>query len=163
MNEYELDSSQEYWASKRKQGVPPSQLKQMLIKQKGLCALSGAPLLFDLGERTPETRGLGCHSLCPAVDHIDPSNPNSDVQIICHRLNDLKGFMPLDCFNALRATEPWKTLMYKWKEQAEKNPKDRNAFVRLLPAKTKPLTQKQRSAGTRVLLLSQTGEVRLGS
>lgn len=141
MDEFKLNPSQKSWASKRKQRVPPTQLKRKLIKQRGLCALSGAPLMFDRSECTTEKGGHGCNPLWPAVDHIDPSNPNSDFQIVCHRLNDLKGFMPLDCFNALRRSGPWKRLMCKWKEQAERNPKDRDALMRLIPSKAKSATQ----------------------
>jgi hypothetical protein len=140
MDEFKLNALQESWASKKRQGVPPSQLKRMLIKQKGLCALSHAPLMFVRSECRPEKGGPGCHPLCPAVDHIDPSDPNSDVQIVCFRLNDLKGFMPLGCFKALCDSEPWKVLMRKWKEQAEKNPKNRNALMRLIPSKAKRTT-----------------------
>ena len=123
-------------------------LRKALIAQKGLCALSQVPLIFDVSERTPEKGGRGCHPLSPAVDHIDPGNPSGGFQIICYALNDLKGHLPVECFDLLRLSEPWKKLMHMWKEQAEKAPNDRAALMRLLRpnAKSKKKQSSQHSA-----------------
>ena len=129
---YKLSPDQERWTSKKRQGASPTRLKQILCDQKGLCSLSGAPLLFDVIEGTPKVNGPGCHPLYPAVDHIDPGNPKGGFQIICYALNDLKGHLPLDCFLALSETKAWKNLMQAWKEQAERDPRDRSALMRLL-------------------------------
>jgi hypothetical protein len=138
MHEFRLSGLQQRWASKRHQGLGPKRLKEMLKKQEGRCALSGATLLFDVNEGTPQKGGRGCHPLYPAVDHIDPGNPHGDYQIVCYALNDLKGHMPPDCFAVLSASEPWIMLMKKWKEQAEKDPRDRTALMRLLRPNAKP-------------------------
>lgn len=138
MDEFILNPLQERWASKRRQGVSASVVKRILVEQKGLCALSNAPMVFDVGECTPHKGGRGCHPLCPAVDHIDPGNRSGGIQIVCYALNDLKGHLPVDCFDALRRSKPWKLLMLRWKQQAEKEPTDRHAFARLLRPNAQP-------------------------
>ena len=146
LDEFTLNLLQERWASKRRQGVPASVLKRTLVGQKGFCALSRAPMVFDVSERTPQKGGPGCHPLCPAVDHIDPGNPTGGIQIVCYALNDLKGHLPLDCFKALRRCKSWKLLMLRWRRQAEKEPKDRAALTRLLRPNAKPRKQKSTRA-----------------
>ena len=89
-------------------------------------------MIFDVSERTPIKGGRGCHPLSPAVDHIDSGNPSGGYQIICYALNDVKGHLPKDCFEALVQTEPWIKLMSDWKAQSEKDNSDRDAFMRLL-------------------------------
>ncbi len=134
----ELTPEQKRWASKRHQGVTPTRLRSILITQSGKCALSGVDMLFDIAEGTPQTDGRGCHPLYPAVDHIDPGHHSGGHQIVCYALNDLKGHLPLDCFDALSATAAWKTLMAKWQEQAARDRTDRNAFMRLLRPNANP-------------------------
>jgi hypothetical protein len=70
--------------------------------------------------------------LSPAVDHIDPGNRDGGVQLVCYALNDLKGHLPVDCFEALRETQAWGRLMDAWRGQARLDPKDWEAFRRLL-------------------------------
>ena len=137
-DEFKLTPSQQRWASKKRQGIRASLLRQILIDQKGLCALSKVALIFDVSERTPQKGGRGCHLLSPAVDHIDPGNPDGGIQIVCYALNDLKGHLPLECFEVLCVSKPWKKLMIMWKEQAEKDPKDRDALMRVLRPNAKP-------------------------
>jgi len=133
MPEFKLTKHHSSWASKRRrQGVGKSKLREMLERQGGRCALSGVEMVFDVKERTPEKGGRGCHPLSPAVDHVDPGNAKGDFQLICYALNDLKGHLPPDCFNALRQADAWKQLMAAWKEQAERDSNDRQAFRRLL-------------------------------
>jgi hypothetical protein len=130
--EMELTEDQRHWASRRKQGVAPSDLRDLLKRQEGRCALSGVRLEFDVAERTPVKGGRGCHPLSPAVDHIDPGNPRGGYQIICYALNDLKGHLPQDCFEALVRTEPWQALMAQWRDQADRDRSNRDTFMRLL-------------------------------
>ena len=120
------------WASKPHQGASPSEQRRLLRDQRGRCALSGVELLFDVKDRTPQKGGLGCHPLSPAIDHKDPGNPHGGYQIVSYALNDLKGHLPADCFEALCETEAWQKLMQDWKAQAEKDTTDREAFRRLL-------------------------------
>ena len=139
MSDFMLTDLQEQWARKRRrQGLGTKRLRELLMKQRGRCALSDVELRFDIGDRVPQKSGLGCHPLSPAVDHIDPGNPDGGLQIICYALNDLKGHMPSDCFIALTHTEPWKNLMNRWREQAERNAQDRAAFKRLIRPNAKP-------------------------
>lgn len=107
----ELTLEQRHWASRAKQGVPPSELSRLLIKQGGLCAISGVTLLFDRIERTPVKGGRGCHPLSPAIDHIDPGDSDGGFQVVCYALNDLKGHLPVECFRALKQTNAWLGLM----------------------------------------------------
>lgn len=127
-----LTSDQRHWVSRRKQGLSPSQLKNLVAKQRGLCALLKVPMTFDVRDRTPVTGGQGCHPLSPAVDHIDPGNDQGGLQIVCYALNDLKGHLPVACFRALTRTKAWKKLMGEWRKQARKDRGDREAFKRLL-------------------------------
>jgi hypothetical protein len=130
-----LNLQQKKWASKRRQGLAPRVLCSLLIKQKCKCALSGAKMIFDKRQGTPVAGGNGCHPLYASVDHKDPGNP--DCQIVCYALNDLKGHLPLDCFNALKKTHAWCKLMKRWRNQVVRNRADRRAFMRLLRPNTK--------------------------
>ncbi len=58
--------------------------------------------------------GHGVHPLYPAVDHIECGNQSGSCQIVCYALNDVKGNLPHDCFEALRQAEAWSELMGKW-------------------------------------------------
>ncbi|MBI4802764.1 MAG: hypothetical protein HY796_09615 [Elusimicrobia bacterium] len=120
------------WASKSKQKVSPSELRLFVKNKRGCCTLSGVKMIFDKKQGTPEPGGKGCHPLYAAVDHISPENPKAGFQLICYALNDLKGHLPLTCFKALSKTKAWKELMRKWKQQAQKNPDDRDAFRNLI-------------------------------
>lgn len=103
------------------------------MRQQGeRCALSGARLLFDRELGTPLKGGLGVHPLYPAVDHIECGNQERGCQIVCYALNDVKGHLPFDCFEALRATKPWEEFMRRWRLQAENNPYNREAFTSLV-------------------------------
>jgi hypothetical protein len=128
---YILSPEAEAWASKKRQGCSKTKLREMLIAQRGRCALSGAPLIFDKDLGTPKAGGEGCHPLYPAVDHIVPGSKSGGWQLVSYDLNDLKGHLPDDCFRALVETDAWKRLMAEWKAQAEKDPLDREAFRHL--------------------------------
>lgn len=99
-------------------------------------------MIFDNAEGTPITGGRGCHPLYPAVDHIDPGNPHGGHQIMCYALNDLKGHLPTECFNALKRTKAWRTLMAKWRRQTGRNTRNRAAFMTLLRPNAKPKKRK---------------------
>jgi len=123
----------EEWAAKRRQGLSPSELKALLLKQGERCALSGARMLFDKKSGTPQKSGHGVHPLYPAVDQIEPGNPKRGHQIVCYALNDVKGHMPFECFKKLRRTRAWKELMLRWRTEAEgHHRRDREAFRRLI-------------------------------
>ena len=128
----ELSASAEAWASKRRQGLSPTRLRDLLKEKGERCALSGARLLFDRKLGTPQKDGLGVHPLYPAVDHLESGTGERGHQIVCYALNDVKGHVPFDCFEALKCTEPWKELMRRWSLQAEKDPHDREAFKNLI-------------------------------
>jgi len=72
------------------------------------------------------------HPLYRAVDHIECGNVERGCQVVCYALNDVKGHIPFECFEALKRTTEWKELMEQWREQAEKNPHDRQAFRGLI-------------------------------
>jgi hypothetical protein len=80
---YQLSPLGRKWASKRRQNVLPTKLKEMLSEQGERCALSGAPLLFDKDEGTPHKGGKGVHPLYPAVDHIECGNVERGCQVVC--------------------------------------------------------------------------------
>jgi hypothetical protein len=133
VSDFELSPAQEKWAKRGRQGAAPIELRRMLKKQKGRCALSKVLLMFGAQHHgTREKNGRGCHPLYPAVDHKDPGNPNGGYQIVCYALNDLKGHLPTECFKALRSTKAWKSLMQEWRAKAETGPKKREKFERLV-------------------------------
>lgn len=138
-----LNEQQERWAQKRRQGVSGKKLREILVNQGGKCALSGAEMVFDTSEGTPQAGGRGCHPLYPAVDHVDPGNRDGRVQIVCYALNDLKGHLPTDCFEALIETVAWRSLTQRWREQAERDPMDREAFGRLIRPNATPKRQRR--------------------
>jgi hypothetical protein len=124
---YELSKLEKDWASKGRQGLSPMELRDLLIKQEGRCALSRVPLNFEKKLGTPKACGLGCHPLYPAVDHIQCGTPKGRHQIVCYTLNDVKGHLPLECFKALKSTKAWKRFMEAWKSQAEKDSRKSHA------------------------------------
>ena len=89
-------------------------------------------MVFDRFAGTPQKGGLGVHPLYPAVDHIECGTVKRGYQIVCYSLNDVKGHMPFDCFEALTNTGPWKELMQRWKSLAENDPNNREAFRKLI-------------------------------
>lgn len=130
---YEISAEQILWAKKTKQGCRSVLLRQIVLQQRGLCAFSGVEMLFDKSLRTPGVgRGKGCHPLTPALDHIDPSNPDGGFQIVCYALNDLKGHLRTELFNVLLVSDSWAKMMQEWRSQAEKDKHDIDAFRRIL-------------------------------
>lgn len=106
--------SREYW-------------RELICLQHGICAFSGAPLLFDAASGTP-VKGKGSqHPLYAVVDHCAPGSDDYGHEIVCNDLNDIKGHLPYDCFQALRVTDAWRQFMLRWRQQAERDP-DRSAL-----------------------------------
>ena len=99
-------------------------------------------MTFDVNEGRPVKGGNGCHPLYPAVDHVDPGNSNGGHQIVCNALNDLKGHLPVECFEALKKTNAWNELMKQWVAQANENRTDRDAFKKLLRPNAEPRNNK---------------------
>jgi len=106
--------------------------RDLIQKQGGNCALTGAPLLFDAKSGTPKVAGQGCHPLYAAVDHINPKRKDNGFQILCYDINDLKGHLPPPLFNALTKTQEWKNFVQAWKEAADSSPNKRSVFKKLI-------------------------------
>lgn len=129
---YQLTAAQIEWASKRKHGLSPSRLKELIKKQKGQCALSGSEMIFDKKHGNPNINIRGCHPLYAAIDHISPSNDTYGFQLVCYDLNDLKGHFPYKVFKEIQLTEAWKHLMKEWRFIAEESPMDIEALKNVL-------------------------------
>lgn len=129
---YQLTATQLEWASKRKHGLSPSRLKDLIKKQQGRCALSKAKMIFDKKLGNPNINYRGCHPLYAAIDHISPSNDKYGIQLICYDLNDLKGHLPYKVFKELQLTKAWKHLMKEWLLIAEENPMNIKALKAVL-------------------------------
>lgn len=127
-----LTDAQKAWAKRRKQGLNPSDLHRLIIKQRGRCALSGALMIFDKVYGNPNINKKGCHPLYAAIDHVSPGNSEYGHQLVCYDLNDLKGHLPRKVFIELQETPAWKNLMHQWRSQSENNPMDIAAFKALL-------------------------------
>src|SRR3989304_1279346 len=125
MNEdYEYSPAQAEWAKKRRHGLSPSKLKELIKKQKGRCALSEAEMIFEKEHGNPNIRTEGCHPLYAAIDHISPSNDSYGYQLVCYDLNDLKGHLPYKIFKELQLTVAWRQLMNEWRSLAERDRMD---------------------------------------
>ena len=72
------------------------------------------------------------HPLYPAVDHRECGNPERGYDIVCYALNDVKGHMPFECFEALKRTMAWKAFMQRWRKQAQTDPQNREALRALI-------------------------------
>ena len=131
-NNFHLTTAQIEWAKKRKHGLSPSKLKELIVKQKGRCALSDAEMIFDKTYGNPNVNTRGCHPLYAAIDHISPSNEQYGFQLVCYDLNDLKGHLPYKIFKELQLTEAWKHLMETWRIVSKENPMDIEALKKVL-------------------------------
>jgi hypothetical protein len=129
---YELTPAQAEWTSKRRHGLSPSRLKELIKKQKGRCALSGAEMIFEKEHGNPNVNTRGCHPLYAAIDHISPSDDSYGHQLVCYDLNDLKGYLPYKIFKELQLTGAWRELMDEWRSLAEKDRMDIEAFKKIL-------------------------------
>lgn len=134
-NNFQFTGEHGRWARARQRtyGGSTADYLALIAAQHGKCAFSSVPLIFDSahgGGSTPG--GSGCHPLYAALDHCAPGSRCQGIQIVSYALNDLKGHLPLDCFNALSRTPPWQRLMKAWRRQQIHNDADREAFRALL-------------------------------
>lgn len=127
-----LTPDQKRWARRGRQGLSAQQCRNLIVSQSGKCALSGVGMRFDSDSGTSVSRGAGCHPLYAALDHVSPGRSDHGHQIICYDLNDLKACLPPVLFDALRRTPEWKVFMQAWRDQAEKDQNNRQAFKALI-------------------------------
>ena len=78
---------------------------------------------------------MGCHPLYATIEHLEPKAMSHGFGIVCYHLNDVKGQLPFDCFEALRKTDAWKALMKRWNAMAKRNPHDFDGLVGTLKSK----------------------------
>lgn len=135
MSDFEITSDHRRWARARQRdnGGSTGDYVELIQLQQGVCIFSGVPLLFDSRYGTSKTGGPGCHPLYASLDHCAPGG--AECWIVCYALNDLKGHIPAECFDALRKTAAWKRLMERWYRQFARNWRDREAFYALLRPK----------------------------
>lgn len=110
-------------------------LKTLIQKQNGQCAWSGVRLYFDVKHSgSSKKRSSGTHPLYASLEHKIPSDAQegNGYEIVCAKLNDLKGALPFQCFKALQKTEAWKELMKKWKALSNKKAPSPKEFTTLL-------------------------------
>ena len=134
-NDFHFTSEHQRWARARQRiyGGSTADYLNLIETQRGKCAFSDVPLIFDSahgGGSTPG--GPGCHPLYAALDHCAPGSRYHGIQIVSYALNDLKGHLPLDCFISLSRTPSWQRLMKEWRRQQLRNEADREAFRSLL-------------------------------
>ncbi len=96
----------------------------LLSTQHGICQLSGVQLLFGDGYQT--------HPLFAELDHRSPGRDHLGFQIICRSLNRVKGSLPYFLFADLVTQPSWIGLMERWRNHAQLDPMDVDAFERLL-------------------------------
>ncbi len=132
MGTFKLSDAQERWASKPRRDCSSVERRELLSSQQGLCALSGAEMVFESQSQNMRGSGPGCHPLYPTIDHTAPGTKTHGLQIISHGLNEMKGQLPLGLFKVLLASEPWRNLMEAWRDQARKNSMDIEAFRRIV-------------------------------
>jgi len=138
---FQFTADHHRWAKARQRiyGGSIAEYKALIAAQRGKCAFSEVPLIFDAAEGGGSTLGgTGCHPLYAALDHCAPGSDRHGFQIVCYALNDLKGHLPLDCFMALKRTAAWRRLMEAWRRQQHLDVSDRKAFRALLRPSAKP-------------------------
>jgi len=118
-----LSNEQRKWVLRHRRYASKDSLQGLLSKQKGKCHFSGVEMYFDKKRGTPP-----CHPLYASIDHEEPGNQNSRLNIVCYALNDLKGYLPEDFF---KNTKGWKRFIKKWRNQNKKS-RNRKAFKHLI-------------------------------
>jgi len=106
---FKLTKQMRDWVKSKRRVLSEEALVNLLEETQGRCALSQVKMRFDAKE----------HLLYASVGYISPANKEKGYQIICRGLNDIKGHLPFDCFEALQGTEAWKSLMRAWRYQWE--------------------------------------------
>jgi len=132
---FQLTDDHRRWARtrQRRYGGKIDDYLTLIHKQRGRCALSDVPLIFDASEGGGSIPGgPGCHPIYAALDHCAPGSNCHGFQVVSYALNDLKGHLPLDCFVALGRSTAWLRLMRVWRRQYHRDASDRQAFRRLL-------------------------------
>lgn len=131
---FETNEHHKRWANnaRRRYGQTQQYYLDLIRTQKGLCAFSGAPLLFDSPHGTPVANGRGCHPLYAALDHRAPGTDAQGHCIVSYALNDVKGHLPHACFVALAKTKAWRRLMDEWHRLAGIEQNTREDFYALL-------------------------------
>jgi hypothetical protein len=135
LDRFHLTDDHRRWARtrQRKYGGKTDDYLTLIHRQRGRCALSDVPLIFDTREGGGFVPGgPGCHPVYAALDHCAPGSDCHGFQIISYALNDLKGHLPVDCFAALCQSAAWLRLMQAWRRQHRRNASDREAFRGLL-------------------------------
>jgi hypothetical protein len=93
-------------------------------------------MIFDKKYGTPKKGGEGCHPLYAAIDHIAPQRSDLGFQLVCYDLNDLKGHLSPELFDALKQTEEWKRLIIEWRRVADSKAPEVRAFKALIFGQT---------------------------
>lgn len=134
MSDFELSHVQIDWIRRcaKNHKLPVRYVEDLIRKQRGCCAWSGAKLFYDKPRGKAFRGGLGVHPLYASLDHCSPGSNLEGHQIVCYALNDLKGHIPFDCFRELQQSSPWVRIMDRWKQQAKVDPDDRISFKRIV-------------------------------
>jgi hypothetical protein len=135
LSKFQLTDHHRRWARTRqhKYGGKTDAYLTLIHDQRGRCALSDVPLIFDPNEGGGSVPGgPGCHPVYAALDHCAPGSNCHGFQVVSYALNDLKGHLPLDCFVALCRSVAWRRLMDGWRRQYRRDVSDREAFRALL-------------------------------
>ena len=121
------------WAdNKRKKHAESRRFWINLIQQqKGKCALTDVPLLFNAEKYgTSKKNRPSCHPLYAAVDYIE-NNHDGEFRLLCYDIYVLKGNLPESLFAALTKTKEWKRFANKWKRLASSS-KSSSPFKKLI-------------------------------
>jgi hypothetical protein len=133
---YLLTRAQIAWADRQEHYIKdPSYLKEQIVKQKGRCAISGAPMMFARKYCDPKDTSR-CHPLYAEIDIIKQSTTHYDYQIVCSELKLIKDKIPALYFGENPYTPVWKELMCEWKSQAEDDPTNIAALKALVSAES---------------------------
>jgi hypothetical protein len=141
---FHLDDHHRRWArnAAKRYGHGQNYYLDLIAGQRGLCAFSGARLFFDADHGRAIFGGKGCHPLYAALDHTAAGSDDAGHSIVCYALNDIKGHLPLDCFNALKSSSAWQVFMEAWLHQADENREDRAALKGLrIKRASKPVSK----------------------
>ena len=72
------------------------------------------------------------HPLYPAVDHIQCGTKERGHQIVCYALNDVKGHLPFDCFEALKQYRAMERVNAAMEFTGRERPTPPGSFKRLI-------------------------------
>jgi len=88
-----LTADHERWAAsaQRKHGRRREYWRDLVERQRGRCAFSGASMLFGTESGTAIEDVQGPHPLYAAVDHSAAGSDRVGHEIVCFALNDPRG------------------------------------------------------------------------